>query len=147
MISALRASKKLMALTVAAMLTTTVSLPAKAVPPADLDARIAGLMSQTGVPGAAIAIVENGQVVTARGYGVRRLGSADRVDENTIFQIGSCTKAITTAALSVLVDRGKLKWDDHVIDYMPEFQMYDPWVTREMTVRDLLVHRDRKSVV
>ena len=77
----------------------------------------------------------------ALGYGVRRLDAAERVDADTIFQLGSVGKAFTTAALAVLVDRGEIAWDDRVIDHMPWFQMYDPWVTREMTIRDLLVHR------
>jgi CubicO group peptidase (beta-lactamase class C family) len=98
-------------------------------------------MRDVGVPGMAVAIVENGRTTLARGYGVRRLGTTERVDENTIFQLGSVGKAFTTAALAVLVDRGSIKWDDPVIDHIAGFQMYDPWVTREMTVRDLLVHR------
>jgi CubicO group peptidase (beta-lactamase class C family) len=93
------------------------------------------------VPGLAISIVEDGKPVLARGYGVRKLGSPDKVDADTIFPTGSTGKAITSAALAVLVDEGKLRWDDPVIDHMPWFRMYDPWVTREMTVRDLLVHR------
>ena len=98
-------------------------------------------MREHGVPGMAIAIVEDGKPVLAKGYGVRKLGSPERVDADTIFPTGSTGKAITTAALAVLVDDGKMKWDDKVIDHMPWFRMYDPWVTREMTVRDLLVHR------
>ena len=88
-----------------------------------------------------MAIVENGRTVLARGYGVRRLGSPEKVDAHTIFMIGSTGKAFTTVALATLVDAGKLGWDDKVIDHIPWFQMYDPWVTREITVRDLLVHR------
>ena len=63
------------------------------------------------------------------------------VDADTIFFTGSTGKAFTTAALATLVDAGKIKWDDKVIDHMPDFRMWDPWVTREMTIRDLLVHR------
>ena len=98
-------------------------------------------MKQQGVPGAAVAIVENGKVTLARGYGIRRLDSAEPVDADTLFQIGSTTKAFTTAALAILVDEGKIHWDDPVIDHLPGFRMYDPWVTREITIRDLLVHR------
>ena len=98
-------------------------------------------MRQVGAPGLAISIVEHGRTTLARGYGVRALGSSARVDSDTIFSTGSTGKAFTTAALAILVDRGKLGWDDKVIDHMPDFRMYDPWVTREMTVRDLLVHR------
>ena len=112
-----------------------------AAPPKGFDARVQAVMKQQGVPGAAVAIVENGKVTLARGYGIRRLGSTEPVDADTLFQIGSTTKAFTTAALAILVDEGKIHWDDPVIDYLPGFRMYDPWVTREMTIRDLLVHR------
>ncbi|QSX80033.1 serine hydrolase [Lysobacter solisilvae] len=114
---------------------------ATAAPPADLDMRVETAMRSHGVPGMAIAIVEDGKVSLTRGYGVRRLGSPERVDADTIFPTGSTGKAITSAALAVLVDDGKLGWDDKVIDHMPWFRMYDPWVTNEITVRDLLVHR------
>ena len=115
--------------------------PALADPPANFNARVEQVRQQAGVPGLAVAIVENGRVVLARGYGVRRLGSPAKVDADTIFMTGSTGKAITTAALATLVDAGKLSWDDKVTDHLPGFQMYDPWVTREMTVRDLLTHR------
>ena len=89
----------------------------------------------------AIAIVENDKVTLAKGFGVKRLGSPQPVDADTIFPTGSTGKAFTVAALGILVDQGKIGWDDKVIDHLPGFQMYDPWVTREMTIRDLLVHR------
>ena len=114
---------------------------AMAGPPSGLDARIESVIRDHGVPGMAVAIVENGKVVHAKGYGVRKLGSPELVDADTIFQTGSTGKAVTTAALAVLVDQKKIKWDDKVTDHLPDFQMYDPWVTREMTIRDLLVHR------
>src|SRR6187399_3732494 len=117
------------------------SLPAWAAPPAKFEARVEAVRKAAEVPGMAIAIVENGKVTLARGFGVRKLGSPDKVDGDTIFMTGSTGKAMTTAALATLVDAGKLKWDDRVADHIPGFQMYDPWVTREMTVRDLLVHR------
>ena len=117
------------------------SLPALAAPPAKFAARVEAVRTAAEVPGMAIAIVENGNVTLARGFGVRKLGSPEKVDGDTIFMTGSTGKAMTTAALATLVDAGKLKWDDRVADHIPGFQMYDPWVTREMTVRDLLVHR------
>ena len=117
------------------------SSPALAAPPANFDARVETLREKTGVPGMAVAIVEDGKVVLARGYGVRKLGSPETVDADTLFMTGSTGKAMTVAALATLVDAGKLSWDDKVADRLPGFQMYDPWVTREMTVRDLLVHR------
>ena len=114
---------------------------AVAAPPNGFEARVEGLRKQIGVPGMAIAIVENDKVTLTKGFGVKRLGSPERVDADTIFPTGSTGKAFTVAALGILVDQGKIGWDDKVIDHLPGFQMYDPWVTREMTIRDLLVHR------
>ena len=114
---------------------------ANAAPPAGFDARVEAVRAASGTPGMAIAIVEDGKVTLAKGYGVRKLGSPEPVDADTIFMIGSTAKAMTSAALATLVDAGKLDWDDRVIDRLPGFQMNDAWVTREMTVRDLLVHR------
>lgn len=115
--------------------------PALAAPPANFDQRVEDLRTKWGVPGVSIAIVENGQATLARGYGVRSLSTRQPVDADTVFATGSTGKAVTVAALAILVDQGKIKWDDKVIDHMPDFRMYDPWVTREMTIRDLLVHR------
>lgn len=92
-------------------------------------------------PGMAIAIVKDDKVVSAKGYGVRQLGKTDEVDENTVFAIASNSKAFTTASLAMLVDEKKLAWDDKVSKYLPDFQMYDPWVTSELTIRDLVTHR------
>lgn len=91
--------------------------------------------------GMAVAYIADGKLVFARGYGVKRLGGAEPVDADTVFPIASMTKAFTAAALAMLVDEGKLGWDDKVVAHIPEFAMSDPYVTREMTVRDLLVHR------
>ncbi|HEX8720291.1 MAG TPA: serine hydrolase [Pyrinomonadaceae bacterium] len=93
------------------------------------------------VPGFAVAIVKDDRVVFARGYGVRELGKPGPVDKDTLFAVASNTKAFTSAALATLVDEGKLGWDDPVTKYLPWFQLYDPYVTHEMTVRDLLSHR------
>jgi CubicO group peptidase (beta-lactamase class C family) len=93
------------------------------------------------VPGIAVAVVKDGKVVVAQGYGVRRTGQAEPVTARSLFRIASNTKAFTAAALAMLVDEGKIGWDDRVIDRLPGFQMYDPYVTREITIRDLLVHR------
>lgn len=109
--------------------------------PADLDAYVARAMKTFEVPGMAVAIVKDGKVVVAKGYGVRRLGEAAAIDADTLFGIGSNTKAFTTAALATLVDAGKITWDDHVYERLPGFQMYDPYVSHEMTIRDLLCHR------
>lgn len=114
--------------------------PATALP-RDLDAYVARVMQTFEVPGIALAIVKDGRVLLARGYGVRKLGDATPVDDRTLFGIASNTKAFTATALGILVEEGKLEWDAAVINYLPWFQMYDPFVTRELTIRDLLVHR------
>ncbi len=93
------------------------------------------------VPGIAVAIVKDGQVIHAKGYGVRSIASTAPVDENTLFGIASNSKAFTTAALAMLVDEGKINWDDKVIKYLPKFKMYNDYVTNEFTIRDLLTHR------
>ena len=93
------------------------------------------------VPGVSLAVVKDGKVVVAKGYGVRKLGEPTPVDAQTLFGIASNTKVFTATALGLLVEEGKLRWDDRVIDHLPWFQMSDPYVTRELTVRDLLVHR------
>src|ERR1700693_4214355 len=110
-------------------------------PPADLDAYVARAMKTYEVPGIAVAIVKDGKVVLAKGYGVRKLGETAPVDENTAFAIGSNTKAFTAAALATLVDEGKISWDDPVYERLKGFEMYDPYVSHEMTIRDLLTHR------
>ncbi len=110
-------------------------------PPADLDAYVASSMKTFDVPGMAVAIVKDGKIVVAKGYGIRKLGDPTPVDEFTMFGIGSNTKAFTTAALATLIDEGKLSWDDPVYQRLPGFVMYDPYVSHEMTIRDLLTHR------
>ena len=89
------------------------------------------------VPAFAIAIVKDDSLVFAKGYGVLEVGTTRRADEHTRFAIGSTTKAMTSAGLAMLVDEGKLRWDDRVTTYIPELQLSDPWVTRELTIRDL----------
>jgi CubicO group peptidase (beta-lactamase class C family) len=115
--------------------------PALAAPPAGLEQRVEQLRKDFRVPGLTITIVENGQTTLAHGWGVRDITTNQPVDADTIFFTGSTGKAFTNAALATLVDQGKIKWDDKVIDHMPDFRMWDAWVTREMTIRDLLVHR------
>lgn len=129
------------ALLAVVVLTIVAASAALAAPPTDFDTRVEKARKAAGIPGMSIAIVENGKVTLARGYGVRKLGAPEAVDADTIFPTGSTGKAFTVAALATLVDEGKIAWDDAVIEHMPWFRMYDPWVTREMTVRDLLVHR------
>jgi CubicO group peptidase (beta-lactamase class C family) len=114
--------------------------PALALPPG-FDAVVARVMKTFDVPGMGIGVVKDGKVVLAKGYGVRKLGEPAPVDAQTLFGIASNTKAFTATALGLLVEEGKIAWDAPVTRYLPWFQMWDPYVTREMTVRDLLVHR------
>ena len=106
-----------------------------------IDDVIKASMARFDVPGMAVAIVENDKVIFAKGFGVTNLDTNKKVNKDTLFGIASNTKAFTTAALAKLVDEGKLSWDDRVIDHLPEFRLYDSYVTREMRIRDLLSHR------
>jgi len=114
---------------------------AQSAPLGGLEAYIEQGMRDWEVPGLAIAVVKGDSVVFAQGYGVREMGSEGPVDEHTLFAIASTTKAMTTAALGMLVDDGSIEWDDPVIRHLPGFQLGDPYITREMTVRDLVTHR------
>src|SRR5438445_4372374 len=109
--------------------------------PKRFDADVARALRTFQVPGAAIAIVKDGRVLLAKSYGVRRLGDPAAVDAHTLFQIASNTKAFTTACLALLADSGAVAWEDRVIKHLPAFQLADPWVTREFTIRDLVTHR------
>lgn len=126
---------------IAASLMLLLAAPALADPPAGFAEQVEKLRQEIGAPGISIAIVEAGDTTLSRGWGVRKLGDSAPVDSATLFQTGSTGKAMTAAALAILVDEGKIGWDDPVIKHMPWFRMYDPWVTREITIRDLLVHR------
>lgn len=123
------------------MLVCAAPLLAQNTPPDDLDAYVTRVMKTFEVPGISVAIVKDGRLVLAKGYGVRKLGEPTPVDEHTLFGIGSNTKAFTSAALATMVDEGKISWDDRVYERLPGFQMYDPYVSHEMTIRDLLTHR------
>jgi CubicO group peptidase (beta-lactamase class C family) len=118
--------------------TTTAPLPAQL---QDFDQYVEAVRAQFEVPGIAVAIVKDGQVVLERGYGVREMGRPEPVQADTLFAIASNTKAFTAAALSMLADEGKLALEDRVIDHLPWFRMSDPYVTHEMRIRDLLAHR------
>ncbi len=133
--------RRLLLACILACLVTYPALAADTAPVSDLDSYIAAAMRTFEVPGLAVAVVKDGEVVLTRGYGVRRAGEPALVDAHTLFGIASNTKAFTAAALGILVDEGKIAWDDPVTKHLPWFQMYDPYVTREMTVRDLLCHR------
>ena len=106
-----------------------------------LDQHVAEVRNAFEVPGLSIAIVKDGQIALAQGYGVLEMGKSSKVDEETLFPIASNTKGVTAAALGILVDQGRVEWDQPVTRYLPTFQLSDPYVTREITVRDLLVHR------
>ena len=107
---------------------------------AQFDAYVQQAMKSWEVPGMAIVVVRNGDVVYRKAYGTRQLGSGKPVDENTLFACASTTKAMTATAMGILVDQGKVKWDDPVIKYLPGFKLYDAYVTRDLRVRDLFLH-------
>jgi CubicO group peptidase (beta-lactamase class C family) len=108
---------------------------------ASFDAYVAKAVQDWKTPGLAVAVVKDGQVVFSKGYGVREAGKPAAVDAHTLFAIGSTTKAMTAGLIGMLVDEKKLSWDDPVVKHLPWFQLKDPWLTREITVRDLLTHR------
>lgn len=107
----------------------------------EIDAVAVKAMRQFSVPGVAIGVIKDGTIVHTRGYGVLEIGMPEAVDDKTLFRIASNTKAMTTAALAMLVDEGKLNWDDKVVSHIPGFRLHDDWVTQEFTVTDLLTHR------
>ena len=107
----------------------------------EIDTYIQHAVQEWNIPGLAIAIVKDDAVIFSKGYGVTEIGKNYEVDEHTLFAVASNTKAFTATLLGMLVDEGKIQWDDRVIDYLPDFQMYDPYVTREIRIRDLLTHR------
>ena len=120
-----------------------VASPAQAQPAplAGFDESVAKAVRDWGATGLAVAVVKDGSVVFSKGYGVRELGKPAAVDAETLFAIGSTTKAMTAALVGMLVDEKKLAWDDPVTKHLPWFQVSDPYLTREITVRDLLTHR------
>ena len=127
----------------AVLLLVVLAVPAFAAdqPLEGLEGQIAKAMEDFQVPGVAIAVVKDDHVVYAQGLGVRKKGEPAAVDADTLFAIGSTSKAFTAATLAMLVDEGKLRWDDPAGNYLLGFQLYDPLATRELTVRDLLCHR------
>lgn len=106
----------------------------------DLDAYIQSIMTDWGAPGLAIAVVKDDSVVFAKGYGKREVGKPAPVTVQSVFAIGSNTKLFTAVAAGIAVDEGKLKWNVPVTTYLPWFQLYDPFASREITVRDMLSH-------
>jgi CubicO group peptidase (beta-lactamase class C family) len=108
---------------------------------AELEKLTEQTLKKTGVPGIAVAIVFRDEVVYLKGFGVREAGREESIDADTVFQLASVSKPITSSILAVLVGEKRLGWDDRVIDHDPDFRMFDPWVTRELQIRDLLSHR------
>ena len=119
----------------------TVLASAQSDPLRGFDAYVAQAVKDWNVPGMAIAVVHNGKVVFSKGYGVRRVTADDAVDTHTLFANASTTKAFTAMAIAMLVDEGKVKLDEPVVTYVPSFKVKDPYVTAQITVRDLLTHR------
>lgn len=109
--------------------------------PENIDDWIESSRQDWNIPGMAVGIVKDGKVIYAKGFGEKQLGSGESVDANTIFSIASVSKNMTAAALGILVDQGKIDWDDKITDHIPWFQLKDPWVTQELTLRDALTHR------
>lgn len=107
----------------------------------ELDAQVEQLMREWEVPGLAVAVVKDDRLVFAKGYGVREAGKAERVDGRTLFGVGSATKSFTAASVAMLADAGKLQWDDPVVKHLEDFRLFDPQLTRDVTLRDLLAHR------
>ncbi|MGH8235779.1 MAG: serine hydrolase domain-containing protein, partial [Steroidobacteraceae bacterium] len=99
------------------------------------------MLRDWGAPGAAVSVVKDGQIVFSKGYGVLELGRPQRVDQNTLFGIGSMSKTFTATIVARLVEQGRLGWDDRIIDHLPTFRLADPWVTAHVTIRDVLTHR------
>ncbi len=137
--------KRIAGIGLLALLSSSATVDAQVADPnqrsTDFDSYVARAVKDWKTTGLAIAVVKDGKVVFAKGYGVRELGKPAAVDTSTLFAVASTTKAMTAAALGMLVDEGKLNWDDAVTRHLPSFQLYDPYVTREVTVRDLLTHR------
>jgi CubicO group peptidase (beta-lactamase class C family) len=130
-----------------AVVAVLVAASAQAAPPprptlaeSDVDAYVLRVLKEFDIPGASAAVVKDGRVALAKGWGVREQGGAP-VDADTLFGIASNTKAFTAAALGILVQDGRLGWDDPVARHLPGFRMYDPYVSQEIRVRDLLSHR------
>lgn len=106
-----------------------------------LDELIQNTLKTFDVPGISVGIIKEGKIIYAKGFGVNSLAARNKMDANTLVGIASNSKGFTGTALAILADEGKLKWDDKVTKYIPEFQMYDPYLTHEVTIKDLVTHR------
>ena len=120
---------------------SSLAVASKPISSKEIDALVERSLKTFEVPGMAVAVIKDGKVIHQKGYGVRSLNTMEAVDEDTLFSIASLTKAFTTTAIAQLVDQGKIHWDDKVIKYIPEFRLYNDYVTKDFMIRDLLVHR------
>ena len=107
----------------------------------EIDELVEDAMEKFTVAGVAVGIVKDGEIIHAKGYGLKSVETGERVDEHTSFAIASNSKAFTSAALAILVEEGLLTWQDLVIDHIPEFKMYNDYVTQNLNIQDLLTHR------
>lgn len=123
------------------LLIITFSTYAQPITSSQIDALVEKTLTTFNVPGIAVAIVKDGKIIHEKGYGIRSLATNQKVDAHTLFGVASNSKAFTGAALGMLADEGKLKWTDRVVDYIPGFQLYNPYVTMNFTIADLLTHR------
>ena len=126
---------------VVGILLISIAIQGQTINPAELDKLVNKTLEVFEVPGIAVAIIKEGKIIHSKGYGMRSLDTKEAVDENTLFGIASNSKAFTSAALSILVNENKLSWDDRVRDYIPEFRLYNSYVTEDFRRRDLLCHR------
>ncbi len=123
------------------LLAAPAGVSAQRAPLDGLDTYVATAMTTWKVPGLAIAVVHGDSLALMRGYGTRTLGRAEPVSEHTLFAIGSASKAFTATLAAMMVDDGKMRWDEPATTHLPSFQLFDPYVSRELTLRDLLTHR------
>jgi CubicO group peptidase (beta-lactamase class C family) len=133
--------KVLIVLLSAIVIHTTSVAQVKPLTSAQIDSIVNKSMQMMPLAGIAVAVVKDGKVIHAKGYGVTSIKTKEAVNENTLFGIASNSKAFTSMALAILADEGKLKWSDKVVDFIPEFKMYDPYITAHFTIQDLLTHR------
>lgn len=130
-------------LTIAVVFSGAAPLSAQELPlnPQQIDRTVDDAMRAFAIPGVSVAVIQPGQPAYLKGYGNTGIENTTPVDQTTMFGIGSISKAFTTTLIAMLVEEGKLRWDDRVIDHLPEFRLADSWVTREFTIRDLVTHR------
>ncbi|MFD2819942.1 serine hydrolase [Paraglaciecola chathamensis] len=108
---------------------------------AKVDRQIHNIMDSLNIPGVAVGVIKDGRIVLEKSYGVKDIRTNEPLSSQSLFKIASNTKAFTAAALAILVDEGKLSWDDPVVKHLPDFQLHDPWISSHFTITDLLTHR------